>query len=163
MMTMVKTIPPRTTARSFSRRITASRTSVARITAIRRDLGTWLEDHPRADDAMIVADELLSNGLIHGSADGDRISLVASRLMDEYLKIDVTDAGRADTEPPCVAAEGLGRGLHMVESLCENVDIDRSGGWSVHAVLAPIAPPVVVPDVDVHELLGDEDGSAGRG
>lgn len=156
---MAETIPPNTATCSFERHITASPWSAAHIAEIRRDLREWLHDHPRADDAVTVADELLSNALVHGSREGGRVSFVASRLEDEYLEIDVRDTGRTADEPPCVTTEGLGRGLDVVNGLCAEVVIDRCGGWFVHAVLAATAPPIVIPVVDIRDLLADDDGS----
>lgn len=144
----------RTRTHALTRTITVTRTG-GRLAGVRADLGRWLGDHPRVADAVTVADELLTNAVRHGSSVGGRVTLVARRLDAGRLAIDVTDAGRQDdAEAPCITAPPFGAGLHVVDVLCESVEVRRGGGgWHVRVVLAARPPEIREPDVDVDVLL----------
>lgn len=140
--------------REFFRTITAASSSGTVLVGLRRDLGEWLRDHARCDDAVIVADELVANALLHGCARGGRVTFVARTLRSGRVTIDVTDSGRIRGDAPCVKAPTFGHGLQVVERLCENVQIIQCGaGWHVETVLAARPPEIVEPDVDVEALL----------
>lgn len=137
------------------------------LTALRSGLAAWLGDHPRRDDAMKVAVELVTNALLCGSDPGGLVSLAVERLGGDRLEICVRDEGRADESEVCREVPGLGRGLAIVEDLCEGgVQWSQrpDGGRTYRGILAAIAPPVIEPDVaDVEDLIeryadGDDDG-----
>lgn len=131
---------------------------------LRRDFRGWLGDHHRSDDAVIVAMELVTNALEHGSAPGQLVMLVAGRLADGGLAIDVTDSGRADAETPCLTTLHFGQGLQIVERLCRDVQITNGvRGWHIQAALAPVPPEIVVPDVDIEALLAGYDDTLAGG
>lgn len=141
------------------------------LAVLRDNLDAWLGDHPRGEDAVDVAVELLTNALKYGSRPGGVVTLAVAHLGAGQLEICVRDAGRTASEAPRIVTPGLGQGLRFVENRCERVDpIDRvDGGRTVRAVLAATPPPVIAPDVDDVEALiaayadGDDDLDDGRG
>lgn len=124
------------------------------LAALRDDLDVWLGDHPRGEDAVDVAVELLTNALKYGSRPGSPVTLTAKHLGAGRLEICVRDAGRTASEAPQLLTPGLGQGLLYVENRCERVyAVDRvDGGRTVRAILAAVAPPVIEPDLDEDEL-----------
>lgn len=146
------------------------------LTALRSGLAAWLGDHPRRDDAMEVAVELVTNALLCGSDPGGLVSLAVERIDGGRLEICVRDEGRAEAESEsevCREVPGLGRGLAIVEDLCEGGvqwSQRRGGGRTYRGVLAATAPPVNEPGIDEVEALiaayadGDDDsGDVSRG
>lgn len=136
------------------------------LTALRSGLAAWLGDHPRRDDAMKVAVELVTNALLCGSDPGGLVSLAVERLDGDRLEICVRDEGRAESEESRREVPGLGRGLRIVEDLCEGgVQWSQrpGGGRTYRGILAATAPAVAEPGVaDVEALIaayadGDDD------
>lgn len=140
------------------------------LAGLRHKLRSWLGAHPRCDDAIAVAEELLTNALAHGSRPGGLVTLLVRCLEEGRLEVCVGDEGRTASDAPCLSTPGLGRGLRIVEDLSERVipTYRRTGGRSVRAVLAATAPPVIAPDVDDVEALiaayadGDDDHDDGH-
>lgn len=150
----------------------ASEAAANPLTALRSGLVAWLDDHARGDDAVRVVTELVSNALLYGSRPGGLVSITVERLDGGRLEICVRDGGRAESEVRRVVP-GLGRGLQIVEVLCE-CGLQQSqrpdGGRTYRAILAATAPPVIEPDVeDVEGLVAayadgdDNNGGLSRG
>ncbi|MBT2510324.1 ATP-binding protein [Streptomyces sp. ISL-98] len=112
---------------------------VSEVQRARRDVSRVLAAWriPRAiDDALLVANELVANALVHTGGDG--IELVAT-YGDGLLLVEVRDA--SDEPPSPVADAGLdvcGRGLAMVHALSSDWGWTRraEGGKSTWALLA---------------------------
>jgi anti-sigma regulatory factor (Ser/Thr protein kinase) len=92
----------------------------------------------RVDAAALVLSELLSNSIRHAEPLDGRGVLVRWRLVDEGLRISVSDGGGV-TQPRRSDALGLatqGRGLAIVTALARRWWRDLEGSRStVHAVL----------------------------
>jgi hypothetical protein len=151
----------------FSRMITVPRYPDGCLAGLRGNLAGWLGDHPRRDDAVRVADELLANAIRHGSTVGGCVVFCCRKFAAGRLVIDVIDSGRGDGDAPCIAAPSFGAGLYVVEALCASVMRLRTlNGWYVAAVLAAQPPEIVEPEVSLEELLAaypDDDGLGGGG
>lgn len=108
---------------------------------IRRTLRHWQLTNV-LDSAELVVSELATNAVKStGADDGQHVVGVRLRLLDAGLYIEVWDGGEGTAVVPeqSLDAEG-GRGLFLVESLCERWDTYRpeSGGKVVWGRL-PIA------------------------
>ena len=141
-------------ARPFARVLVAPGSAEA-LGELRQEVAAWLGSHQRKDDAIAVLVELVENALAHGSRPGGPVALVVKRLDRGRLSVCVRDAGRTESDAPCVSTPGFGHGLRIVEDRSERVakKVQREGGWEVRAVLAAAPPPVIEPDVDLDALL----------
>ena len=109
-------------------RLAAEAPSVGKARRLVRDVlrGSTAEAQ-RVDDALLVASELVSNAISHGSRQGDEID-VQFTLVGSTLLLCVVDSARADAVPhlrrrdPTRAA---GRGMEI---------IGRLGRWSDRVV-----------------------------
>jgi anti-sigma regulatory factor (Ser/Thr protein kinase) len=75
----------------------------------------------RRFEALLVASELVTNAVCHGSDAGDQIEMDV-RLEGRRLRIEVTDAARGPSAPVALdsdAQQMSGRGLAMVEWLAD--------------------------------------------
>jgi anti-sigma regulatory factor (Ser/Thr protein kinase) len=154
---------PMVRTRTFARIVMVDGHAAEVLAELRRELGTWLGEHPRRDDAVGVGAELVSNGIRHGSRPGEQVTLVARRTGLE-LEIDVADSGRShDRDAPCVSAPPFGHGLRIVAALCASVDIEDRGGWRVRVVLGARPPEIVEPEICEEDLLAayPDDGELG--
>jgi anti-sigma regulatory factor (Ser/Thr protein kinase) len=106
---------------------------VAEIPPARNDLRKWLDgqgvDDERADDILIVASELITNGVIHDG--GERITLRVVRRTDD-VELEVTTVDRQASAPPFERqardpAE-TGRGLLIVVCLSDDQTLTTHGG-----------------------------------
>jgi anti-sigma regulatory factor (Ser/Thr protein kinase) len=145
-MTTLPTLPTPTPRNLFvsSIRLTAGLTAVrAAREFTRRTLRHWhLPDV--LDSAELVVSELATNAVRNtGSEDGHQVVGVQLRLMDALLYIEVWDPGQGAAVVPVQSldAEG-GRGLFLVESLCERWDTYRpeAGGKVVWGRLTLTGP-----------------------
>ena len=86
-------------------------------------------------DAQVVLSELISNGLRHGEPDAQHRIEVGWRLLEGCVRVYVCDAGRASQLRPSEHNPGSerGRGLTIVDALCERWSIDNSSGTRVTA------------------------------
>jgi serine/threonine-protein kinase RsbW len=117
--------------------------AATRVTGIaRRVMAHQLTEHgARRDlieDAELVLSELVTNALQHGTAEDDDLE-VSWALTAGRLRLSVLDGGRAEGE--LVAREApsdalSGRGLAIVDCLCEQWSVAHEGGTRVTADLA---------------------------
>lgn len=87
-------------------------------------------------DAALVVSELVTNGVEHGRSDDDAIH-VSWRMVDGTLTLCVRDDG-SEAEPTVRQVDMYaprGRGLALVESICQSLSIDRSDGTLITAKL----------------------------
>jgi serine/threonine-protein kinase RsbW len=114
--------------------------------AARRMLDVWLQDQPSdvvvrddwTDDARLILSELVGNSVRHAAPlPGDTVE-VGWGLADKGLDIAVRDGG-STVVPEVQQAEPLataGRGLAIVEALCQRWWVDRSDQrTTTHALL----------------------------
>jgi anti-sigma regulatory factor (Ser/Thr protein kinase) len=89
------------------------------------------------DDAELVLAELAANGIDHGSANSRGQIDVSWCLVDDVLRISVCDSGEATTlEAISFNDYALrGRGLAIVDHLCDSWRVDTDGGLRVTAEL----------------------------
>jgi anti-sigma regulatory factor (Ser/Thr protein kinase) len=95
----------------------------------RRFVGDMLgQDHPRFDDARVVAGELVTNSITHSrSGQGGFVTVALDGASGRAIQIRVIDGG-SDTAKPCVRDDPYaenGRGLLIVQSLADE--------WGVQA------------------------------
>lgn len=101
-------------------------------------------DPPRADDAMLILTEIVTNAVLHsGVRTGDPIHLTG-RLAEDRVRIGVCDCGRgfeltAAPQLPRDAAPG-GRGLWIVNRLADRLLVDGSRGRVVFELSRTPAP-----------------------
>ncbi len=107
----------------------------------RRSMGEELAEAglPRelVDDAQLVLSELVSNACEHGRADAEGNIEVSWCLHDRHLRLSVVDGGRVpELEALPLSDESLrGRGLAIVDYLCERWEHDHEHGTRVTAEL----------------------------
>lgn len=125
------------------------------LAGLRCDLGAWLGDHPRRDDAITVVTELVENAFVHGSEPGGRVRLEVERLDGDRLTVRVRDEGRTASQAPRVTTPpGFGHGLRIVSGLCAEFDLTESGGgMTALAILAATPPPIAEPAIGFKALL----------
>lgn len=89
------------------------------------------------DDAGLVVSELLTNGLVHGGPGADDTIAVSWCLGPEHLWLSVVDGGDVgELEAVQLNDHALsGRGLAIVDHVCERWSFERSGGTRVTAEL----------------------------
>ncbi|MDN4175160.1 ATP-binding protein [Nocardioides sp. SOB77] len=90
------------------------------------------------DDAELVVSELLTNGLVHGRPNAERTIAVSWCLRPECLWLSVVDGGDVDElEAVQLNDHALsGRGLAIVDHVCDSWRFDREDGTRVTAELA---------------------------
>jgi anti-sigma regulatory factor (Ser/Thr protein kinase) len=117
---MPNTIRPTATAQ-FS--LAADPHSVARARKLlARVLDDTGVDEDTRSDALLVASELVTNAIRHGSHSGDEISLAYTAIPDGHLSICVRDNVRSGSVPRALAPDEdctEGRGLEVVEHLAD--------------------------------------------
>jgi anti-sigma regulatory factor (Ser/Thr protein kinase) len=89
------------------------------------------------DDAELVMAELATNGIDHGRANSLGQIDVSWCLADDILRISVCDSGEV-TSLEAISFNDYalrGRGLAIVEHLCDSWRVDRDGGLRVTAEL----------------------------
>lgn len=88
-------------------------------------------------DAALVLTELLTNALQHGSPPGVEEVAMCWSIAEDHVTISVADAGRSENlapRPPNQDGEG-GRGLTLVDQLCDAWTVDAGDGTRVVARL----------------------------
>ncbi|WP_435745672.1 ATP-binding protein [Nocardioides sp. SYSU DS0663] len=113
---------------------------LAAATAARHQLHDFLTQAgvPRriVSDAALVVSELVTNGVEHGRSDDDAIH-VSWWMADGMLTLCVADDG-SEAEPTVKQVDMYaprGRGLALVESICQSLSIDRTDGTRITAQL----------------------------
>jgi anti-sigma regulatory factor (Ser/Thr protein kinase) len=88
-------------------------------------------------DAEIVLGELAANAVEHGRPNAHGEFEISWCLVEGRLRLSVIDAGRApDLRPGPLDTEALrGRGLRMVDTICDRWVADVDGGTRVTAEL----------------------------
>jgi anti-sigma regulatory factor (Ser/Thr protein kinase) len=94
----------------------------------RRFVGDLLgRDHPRLDDALVVAGELVTNSIAHSrSGQGGFVTLALDGGPGRTVRIRVIDDG-SDTAKPCVREDPYaenGRGLLIVQNLADEWGVE---------------------------------------
>jgi anti-sigma regulatory factor (Ser/Thr protein kinase) len=98
----------------------------------------------RADDAVLVLNELLSNACVHSQHPAcDWVELLVDVHTSGAVQIEVSDSNPNPPQlrPPSLDAE-QGRGLRIVEALADAWGFDYPSPWRkrVHARLGIISP-----------------------
>lgn len=90
------------------------------------------------DDAKLVVTELVSNGLEHGTLGEDGHIEVCWCVHDDCLEVSVTDAGTVETLHPLPLNEHAprGRGLAIVDYVCDTWRVSQDGGTRITAELS---------------------------
>ncbi|GGO68435.1 ATP-binding protein [Nocardioides deserti] len=90
------------------------------------------------DDAGLVVSELLTNGLVHGRPNADRTIAVSWCVRPDLLWLSVVDGGAVDELQAVQLNDHAlsGRGLAIVDHVCESWHFERSHGTRVTAELA---------------------------
>jgi anti-sigma regulatory factor (Ser/Thr protein kinase) len=107
----------------------------------RKEMAAELERHglPQRviDDAALVMAELATNGIDHGRANSRGQIDVSWCLADDVLRISVCDSGEATTVEAISFNDYAlrGRGLAIVEHLCDSWRVEHDGGLRVTAEL----------------------------
>jgi anti-sigma regulatory factor (Ser/Thr protein kinase) len=98
----------------------------------RRELASRLDgalDADRTRDLLLLAGELVSNSVLHTTANGSPEIMLELVLGREAVRVVVTDGGSANVpavQPPEPLGAG-GRGLYLVESLSDSWGMEREG------------------------------------
>lgn len=115
------------------------------VSAVRRDLRTWLKERgsqgERIDDARVVVSELVANAVRHAQPLADGCLVVTWSVGSRGLEISVTDGGSPTTphtvEAPASATSG--RGMSIVETLVTDWWLEHAPSrTTVHTVM-PLA------------------------
>ena len=96
-----------------------------------------------ADDALLIASELVTNAVRHARPLQPGGLRVSWQISPAQIGVSVTDGGSATAPAALAAAKSAlgGRGLHIVHHLASAWDVSRSReGTTVWAVLARAAP-----------------------
>ena len=102
------------------------------------------DGHPCIDVALIVVSELVTNAIVHGSAEGAPVRLKVRPLPRSRVAVTVTDRGGGTGGAPRLQVDARGqtsgRGLFIVGALAARWSIRRAGkGHRIRAVLSPNA------------------------
>jgi anti-sigma regulatory factor (Ser/Thr protein kinase) len=85
-------------------------------------------------DLRLVLSELVANAIVHGAEKPADTVGVGVDLDPERLRIEVTDRGGGfdlDRRAPLEAERPAGRGLHLVDALCDRWGVDLRGSTCV--------------------------------
>ncbi|WP_435743775.1 ATP-binding protein [Nocardioides sp. SYSU DS0663] len=90
------------------------------------------------EDAELVVSELVTNGLLHGAPHPDRTIRVSWCLEQDALRLSVVDGGDVETLKPVALTDHRlqGRGLAIVDHVCDRWTVERDDGTRVTAELA---------------------------
>jgi anti-sigma regulatory factor (Ser/Thr protein kinase) len=123
-----------------SLRIELSRDEDAPATA-RAAVSEWCPDiaggAPRRETLLLLVSELVTNAVLHSQGPADAPIRVSTRVEDERVHVEVTDAGkrftRASHELPIPGARTTigGYGLYVVDRAASRWGVDRAGGTRV--------------------------------
>lgn len=88
-------------------------------------------------DAQLVLSELVANGLEHGEPNADGVIEVSWCIAGDSVRISVCDGGTPETlrVPEFSDSSQRGRGLQIVEHLCDAWEVESDPGLRVTAEL----------------------------
>jgi anti-sigma regulatory factor (Ser/Thr protein kinase) len=88
----------------------------------RAALAGWLDDRPQ-DDAILVASEFATNAVVHSASRHGSVFTVRAEVRQEYLRIEVEDAGGPWREGP--RDDGRPHGFDVVAAIA------GAGNWGI--------------------------------
>ena len=90
------------------------------------------------DDAALVISELVTNGLKHGKPDSENGIEVGWCLYDDRVLLCVCDGGSVGSLRPLELSTTAptGRGLAIVDYVCDTWTVERSGGTRITAEIS---------------------------
>jgi anti-sigma regulatory factor (Ser/Thr protein kinase) len=113
-----------TAAAAGTRRHTGTYPAEPRQVGIARAaLAGWLGGGPRADEAILVASEFATNAVLHSASRHGSVFTVRGEVRQEYLRIEVEDAGGPWREGP--RDEGRPHGFDVVTTIA------GAGNWGI--------------------------------
>jgi two-component sensor histidine kinase len=80
---------------------------------VRRDIASHLEDHPAADDAVLIASELATNSVLHSASAGESFTVRCQAYLGS-VQIEVEDLG-GPWQPG--QPDGRPHGLDIIQAL----------------------------------------------
>lgn len=103
-----------------------------------RDLRSANLAPPTIDDARLVLSELVTNGIEHGAPDPDGNIEVCWCVRDHRLRLSVWDGGATEILKPLPLNDHSlrGRGLAIVDSVCDHLHVHRDDGTRITADLS---------------------------
>jgi anti-sigma regulatory factor (Ser/Thr protein kinase) len=131
----VQTAPP---TGAFDHRIAPS---AAAIRSARHAFGHWLHEQPQAhldavDDLLIASSELITNAVEHSTGPECRVA-VRAWIEGSTVVLEVENRGAGFARPPgrrmadVVEDDEHGRGLFIVDSLTDGVEVDSADGRTI--------------------------------
>ena len=113
-----------TAAAAGTRRHTGTYPAEPRQVGIARAaLAGWLGGGPRADDAILVASEFATNAVLHSASRHGSVFTVRAEVRQEYLRIEVEDAGGPWRDGP--RDDGRPHGFDVVAAIV------GAGNWGI--------------------------------
>jgi anti-sigma regulatory factor (Ser/Thr protein kinase) len=110
---------PATRLRTHEARLPGHRSAPG---AARRFVGSWLEDHPRVDDAMLAVSEVVTNAVRYGGGDGGPSLTLRLVVSGAGIRVEVDQPSMQTVEAPTGFPgpdQTRGRGLALVETLAD--------------------------------------------
>jgi hypothetical protein len=89
----------------------------------RAALAGWLDGGPQADEAILVASEFATNAVVHSASRHGGAFIVRAEVRQEYLRIEVEDAGGPWRDGP--RDDGRPHGFDVVAAIA------RAGNWGI--------------------------------
>ena len=113
-----------TAAAAGTRRHTGTYPAEPRQVGIARAaLAGWLGGGPRADEAVLVASEFATNAVVHSASRHGGALTVRAEVRQEYLRIEVEDAGGSWRDGP--RDDGRPHGFDVVAAIA------GTGNWGI--------------------------------
>jgi anti-sigma regulatory factor (Ser/Thr protein kinase) len=114
---------PTTAAAAGTRRHTGTYPAEPRQVGLARAaLAGWLDDRPQ-DDAILVASEVATNAVVHSASRHGGAFTVRAEVRQEYLRIEVEDAGGPWRDGP--RDDGRPHGFDVVAAIA------GAGNWGI--------------------------------
>jgi anti-sigma regulatory factor (Ser/Thr protein kinase) len=109
------------------------------VTAARRLLDSWPQD-PASDVARLVVSELVGNQVVHGSPTGELNVSISETRGGVRIQVEGPAGATVPTKMPLEPGRVSGRGLAIVERVCNVWGWDSRGGRTrVWGVVPPAA------------------------
>jgi anti-sigma regulatory factor (Ser/Thr protein kinase) len=90
---------------------------------VRSALAGWLGGGPQADEAILVASEFATNAVLHSASRHGSVFTVRAEVRQEYLRIEVEDAGGPWRDGP--RDDGRPHGFDVVAAIA------GAGNWGI--------------------------------